>query len=69
MALEEMPVSGLGGGPASTLCRCKWRSVALLPLALLLLVSFGDVLLGFAGLLRSFSAYIRGHSRTWVNLI
>lgn len=35
--------------------------VALLPLALLLLVSLGNVLLGLAGLLGSFSAYFRGH--------
>ncbi len=45
------------------------NGVALLPLALLLLVSFGNILLGLAGLLRSFPAYFRGHSRTWVNLI
>ncbi len=37
------------------------NGVALLPLALLLLVSFGNVLLGLAGLLRSFSANFRGH--------
>jgi len=41
------------------------NGVALLPLALLLLVSLGDVLLGLAGLLRCFSANLGGHSETW----
>ena len=41
------------------------NGVALVPLALLLLVSFGNVLLGLAGLLRSFSANLGGHSETW----
>ena len=41
------------------------NGVALLPLALLLLVSLSNVLLGLAGLLRCFSADLRGHSETW----
>jgi hypothetical protein len=41
------------------------NGVALLPLALLLLVSLGNVLLGLAGLLRCFPADLGGHSETW----
>jgi hypothetical protein len=40
------------------------NGVALLPLALLLLVALGDVFLGLAGLLRSFSANLGRHSET-----
>ncbi len=69
-AMEEMPVSGLGVDLLQHFVDVN--GVALLPLAFLLLVSFSNILLsglGFAGLLRSFPAYFRGHSRTWVYLI
>ena len=41
------------------------NGVAFLPLALLLLVALGDVLLRLAGLFRSFSANLWGHFGTW----
>jgi hypothetical protein len=44
------------------------NGVALLPLALLLLVALGDVLLSLAGLLRCFSANLGGILRLGVNL-
>ena len=46
------------------------NGVALLPLALLLLVALGDVLLGLTGLLRCFTADFRGHdARKQVNVV
>ena len=43
------------------------NGVALLPLALLLLIALGDVLLRLSGLLRCFSADFGGHFATWKN--